>query len=57
MDSLNFKKILKKRANHYMLGGDDFLKGVATCPHPENSPEEKEWRNGFLDAQFLKERF
>lgn len=54
--TLSFGKILEKRANHYMLGGDAFLKGL-NCPYPDNSPEQKEWLNGFLDAQFLKETF
>lgn len=56
MKTLSFGKILEKRANHYMLGGDAFLKGL-DCPYPDNSPEQKEWLNGFLDAQFLKETF
>lgn len=56
MQMNTFAKIMNKRANHYMLGGDAYLKSL-DCPYPDNSPEQKEWLNGFLDTQFLKERF
>jgi len=55
MDTLNsFAKLMQKRINIYLQGGDGYLKGLE-CPYPENSPEQIEWLNGFLDTKFLKE--